>query len=31
MAMPVGAMVRKFREEFEAVIAAAAQTEAVAA
>jgi NADH-quinone oxidoreductase subunit F len=30
MAMPVGAMVRKFRDEFEAVIAAG-QTEAVAA
>ncbi len=31
MAMPVGAMVRKFRPEFEQVIAKAAQTEAVAA
>jgi NADH-quinone oxidoreductase subunit F len=30
MAMPVGAMVRKFRQEFEETIAAA-QTEAVAA
>jgi NADH-quinone oxidoreductase subunit F len=27
MAMPVGAMVRKFRDEFEAVIAAAAETQ----
>jgi NADH-quinone oxidoreductase subunit F len=31
MAMPVGAMVRKFRPEFEQVIAKAAQTEVVAA
>jgi NADH-quinone oxidoreductase subunit F len=31
MAMPVGAMVRKFRDEFEAVIAEAAQNEAVPA
>jgi NADH-quinone oxidoreductase subunit F len=31
MAMPVGAMVRKFRDEFEQVIAEAGQTEAVAA
>ncbi len=31
MAMPVGAMVRKFREEFEQVIAEASATEAVAA
>ncbi|HVQ58015.1 MAG TPA: NADH-quinone oxidoreductase subunit NuoF [Solirubrobacterales bacterium] len=31
MAMPVGAMVRKFRDEFELVIAEAAQTEAVPA
>jgi NADH-quinone oxidoreductase subunit F len=31
MAMPVGAMVRKFREEFEAVISAATEGETVAA
>jgi len=31
MAMPVGAMVRKFRDEFEAVIAEAGQAKAVAA
>jgi NADH-quinone oxidoreductase subunit F len=31
MAMPVGAMVRKFRDEFEEVMNTAAQSEAVAA
>jgi NADH-quinone oxidoreductase subunit F len=31
MAMPVGAMVRKFRDEFERVIAEAGQAEAVPA